>query len=341
MMNGSLIAYAPSRISTSGAPAMVHSFIFPVNLLYMAAMAPEPNHFRARFWGVRGSYPTTSPSMSDIGGDTSCVEISVSGQRLIFDAGTGIIPLGRDVCRRAATHPTSYIFLSHTHIDHLMGLYFFEPLLTAGARSFIYGPGRSNGALQQTLRQLTHNNLFPVTFDELKGKIEIHSLGGGEALRFGAPGKRLAMRKSPPSRNNANGELSIVTHKSPAHPRDGVMLYRIGYRGKTLVYATDVEQRPGGYADVIEFARGADMLIHDAQYLHGEYYGRTKSKKGWGHSTVEMAAEVAAKAQVKQLVLFHHDPQHSDPAMSRIARLSKRLFANSIVAYQGLELKLL
>jgi len=304
-------------------------------------MTLGPNDFRVRFWGVRGSYPTTSPGTSDIGGDTSCVEISVGGQRLIFDAGTGIIPLGKDICRRGGSHPTTYVFLSHTHIDHLMGLYFFEPLLTAGARSFIYGPGWSNGALQQTLRQLTHNNLFPVAFEELKGKIEVHSLGGGETLRFGAAGKRLLVRKRPPSRNSANGELSIATHKSPAHPREGVMLYRIEYRGKTVVYATDVEQRPGGYADVIEFAHGADMLIHDAQYLHGEYFSKTKSKKGWGHSTIEMAAEVAAKAQVKKLVLYHHDPQHDDPAMDRIARLSKKLYANSIVAYQGLELKLL
>lgn len=320
---------------------LVYSFIFPANLLYMAAMIPRPNEFRVRFWGVRGSYPTTSPGTSTIGGDTSCVEVSAGGRRLIFDAGTGIIPLGKAICRRATTHPTSFVFLSHTHIDHLMGLYFFEPLLTAGARSFIYGPGRSNGALQQTLRQLTHSNLFPVTFDELKGKIEVHSLGGGETLRFGAPGKRLAVHKHPLARQHPNGELSITTHQSPAHPREGVMLYRIEYRGKTLVYATDVEQRPGGYADVIAFAHGADMLIHDAQYLHSEYYSRSKSKKGWGHSTIEMATEVAAKARVKQLVLFHHEPQHDDPAMGRIARLSKKLFASSIVAYQGLELKLL
>lgn len=307
----------------------------------MAAMTTRPNDFRLRFWGVRGSYPTTDQRTSDIGGDTSCVEVSVGGRRLIFDAGTGIIPLGKAICQRAASSPNSYIFLSHTHIDHLMGLYFFEPVLTADARSFIYGPSQSQGTLQQTLRQLTHSNLFPVTFDELKGKIEVHSLGGGEILRFGAPGKRLAVRKYSPSQRKTNGQLSIATHKSQAHPRDGVMLYRIDYRGKTVVYATDVEQRPGGYADVIEFARGADLLIHDAQYLHGEYHSKTKPKKGWGHSTIEMAAEVAAKAQVKQLVLFHHEPRHDDRAMHRIERLGRQLFANSMVAYQGLELKLL
>jgi ribonuclease BN (tRNA processing enzyme) len=290
---------------------------------------------------VRGSYPTTDPSTSQTGGDTSCVEISIGGRRLIFDAGTGIIRLGKEICRRHTSQRTSYVFLSHTHIDHLMGLYFFEPLLTAGARSFIYGPARSNGALQKTLQQVTHSNLFPVTFDELKGTIEVHSLAGGEALQFGAPGERLSIRRSPPPPGRANGQPSIVTHSSPAHPREGVMLYRIQYRDKTLVYATDVEQRTGGYADIIEFAHGADMLIHDAQYLHAEYYSKSKSKKGWGHSTIEMAAEVAAKAKVKKLVLFHHEPQHDDSAMQRIAHLSKKLFSDSIVAYQGLELNLL
>ena len=159
-------------------------------------------------------------------------------------------------------------------------------------------------------------------------------------MRFSAPGARLTLRKLPPPRRNDDGQLSITTHKSSAHPRDGVMLYRVEYHGKTLVYATDVEEQPGGYADVIEFARGADLLIHDAQYLHGEYHSKTKSKKGWGHSTVEMAAAVAAKAQVKKLVLFHHEPQHDDRAMRRIERLGKKLFAESIVAYQGLELTL-
>ena len=307
----------------------------------MAAMAPGRNDFRVRFWGVRGSYPTTGPGTRDIGGDTACVEVNVGGQRLIFDAGTGIIPLGKEICRRAATAPLAYVFLSHTHIDHLLGLYFFAPLLTAGARSFIYGPGRSNGALWRTLQQLTHSNLFPVTFDELKGKTEVHSLAGGEVMRFSAPGARLTLRKPPPPRRNDDGQqLSITTHKSSAHPRDGVLLYRVEYHGKALVYATDVEEQPGGYADVIEFARGADLLIHDAQYLHGEYHSKSKSKKGWGHSTVEMAAVVAAKAQVKKLVLFHHEPQHDDRAMRRIERLGKKLFAESIVAYQGLELTL-
>jgi len=97
--------------------------------------------FRVRFWGVRGSYPTADPNTLATGGNTSCVEVLVGGRRLIFDAGTGIIPLGKALCNGGSLAPTAYVFLSHTHIDHVMGLCFFEPLLTPKARSFIIGPG--------------------------------------------------------------------------------------------------------------------------------------------------------------------------------------------------------
>lgn len=296
--------------------------------------------FRVRFWGVRGSYPTTDPSSGDFGGNTSCVEITAGGQRLIFDAGTGIIPLGKEICNGANGRPTAYVFLSHTHIDHVMGLCFFEPLLTSDARSYIYGPGNSNGALTRSLQQLTHSDLFPVSFDELKGKKEIHSLAGGESIRFRGPGKRPIVEKHSAPAQPGSGELTIVAHKSPAHPRFGVMLYRVNYHGKSVVYATDIEEQEGGCPDVIAFARGADLLIHDAQYLHGEYFSTSKPKKGWGHSTIEMAAAVAQKASVKRLVLFHHEPLHDDRAMRDIERRAKSLFPATITAREQSEINL-
>ena len=293
-----------------------------------------------RFWGVRGSYPTTTQHTRDFGGNTSCVEVVAAGQRCIFDAGTGIIPLGKEICRDPSSQPKAYVFLSHTHIDHVMGLCFFEPLLTVNSRSYIYGPGNSHGALARSLQQLTHSDLFPVSFDELKGKKEVHSLTGGELIRFRAPGKRPLIEK-PLARAQRDSEcLTIATYKSLAHPRFGVMLYRINYHHKSLVYATDVEEKAGGYPEIIDFARGADILIHDAQYLHDEYYSASKSKKGWGHSTIEMAAEVAHKAQVKRLVLFHHEPVHDDRVMRGIERRAKRLFPGTITAREGQEIKL-
>ena len=295
--------------------------------------------FRLKFWGVRGSYPTVDAATLTVGGNTSCVEVEVDGRRLIFDAGTGIIPLGKEFCN-GGDPPTVYVFLSHTHIDHVMGLCFFEPLLTPKARSFILGPGATPGALTRSLRHLTHSHLFPVSLDELKGKKEIYSLTGGESIRFGAPGRRPKIDKA-----RTNGatpqELLITTCKSSAHPLNGVMLYRVHYQNKSFVYATDIEQQEGGYPEIIEFARDADLLIHDAQYLHSEYVSRIKPRKGWGHSTVDLAVEVAQKAGVKRLALFHHEPTHDDKTMKEIGRQAKRLFSATVVAHEGMQIDLL
>jgi ribonuclease BN (tRNA processing enzyme) len=296
--------------------------------------------FRLKFWGVRGSYPTVDPATLEVGGNTACVEVDVDGRRLIFDAGTGIIGLGKEICDTPNPAP-AYIFLSHTHIDHVMGLCFFEPLLTPKGRSFILGPGSNPGALTRSLRHLTHSHLFPVSLDELKGKKEIFSLAGGEVMRFGAPGRRPKIELPRSSNGVLANELTITTCKSAAHPLNGVMLYRVHYRNKSFVYATDIEQQEGGYPEIIEFIRGADLLIHDAQYLDAEYCSRDKPRKGWGHSTVDLAAEVAQKAGVKRLALFHHEPTHDDKTMEKIGRHAKRLFHNTVVAHEGMQIDLL
>lgn len=301
--------------------------------------AKANREIRLKFWGVRGSYPTVDRASSTIGGNTSCVEVQVDGRRLIFDAGTGIIPLGKELCNGPAAVPAAYIFLSHTHIDHVMGLCFFEPLLTPKAHTFILGPGRTHGALTRSLRHLTHSDLFPVSLDELKGKKEIFSLAGGEIIRLGLPGHR---PKIFPARadNGADSELRIATYKSAAHPLNGVMLYRVSYDKKSFVYATDIEEQDGGYPEVIEFARGADLLIHDGQYLSDEYFSRTQPRKGWGHSTIELAIEVAKKSGVKQLALFHHEPTHDDKTMAMIEARAKQIFQSTVVAYEGMEIVL-
>ena len=296
--------------------------------------------FRIKFWGVRGSYPTVDPATLKFGGNTSCVEVNADGRRLIFDAGTGIIPLGKELCEGTASVPAAYIFLSHTHIDHVMGLCFFEPLLTAKARTFILGPGDSHGALTRSLRHLTHGDLFPVSLEELRGKKEIFSLAGGEIIRFGIPGRRPKIEAIRSVNGVPADELIVTTCKSSAHPLNGVMLYRVHYQDKSFVYATDIEEQEGGYPDIIEFIRGADLLIHDAQYLHDEYVSRTKPRKGWGHSTVELAIDVAKKAEVKRLALFHHEPTHDDKTMKVIATRAKESFQSAVVAHEGMEIVL-
>ncbi|HYA28825.1 MAG TPA: MBL fold metallo-hydrolase [Acidobacteriota bacterium] len=296
--------------------------------------------FRVRFWGVRGSYPTTDAQTRRVGGNTACVEVIAGGRRFIFDAGTGIIALGRSLSGNSVSVPVSYIFLSHTHLDHILGLSFFEPLLTTHRHTYIFGPHADGKSLAHQLQLLTRTSLFPVALDELKGEKEIHSLNGGELLRFEAGSDRPRIGRYNAANSLLGDGPTIATHKSAAHPRDGVMLYRVNYLGKSLVYATDIEQKGGGFPEVIEFARGADLLIHDAQYLHGEYFAKKKSKKGWGHSTIEMAATVAKKAQVKRLVLFHHEPLHDDVAMQAIERQAKRLFPGAVTARENGQIKL-
>ncbi len=297
--------------------------------------------FRVKFWGVRGSYPVSNPKKLRFGGHTSCVEVQAGGHRLIFDAGTGIIPLGKRMLENQKTPLHLCVFLSHTHHDHLIGLYFFEPLLKATTSLEIFGPNSSRKSLRRTLQAAMDSEFFPIGLEDFKARKKIHSLKGGETIRIKTGTSKPRVAKKESLHKPAFDGVTIDTHRSSAHPRTGVLLYRVNYRGKSLVYATDIEEKKGGYKDVIEFVRGTDLLIHDAQYLTREYLSHTASRRGWGHSTIERAAEVAKKAKVKRLALFHHEPAREDKEMRTIERQARRLFPASVAAYEGMQLSLL
>ncbi|HVN87091.1 MAG TPA: MBL fold metallo-hydrolase [Candidatus Binatia bacterium] len=277
---------------------------------------------RVRFWGVRGSYPAPGPATAKIGGNSSCVEIGVGEQTLIFDAGTGIIGLGRDLVRRPG-EPSAHIFLSHLHHDHIEGLRFFAPVYSPEWRCHVYGNGSGPKALERLLARTMTPHLFPVALSQLPAKLSIRELHERERLRF-------------------DGGHPLIVHSrfSRAHPKVGVTMYRVSCGGRSVVYATDVEAPKGGHEDVVAFARGADLLIHDAQYTDEEYYGGHLNKAGWGHSTVRMAAEAARDAQVKQLILYHHDPEHSDGLVRRLETLARSIFPRSRAAWEGMEVRL-
>ncbi len=292
------------------------------------------------FWGVRGSYPTSNSATLKFGGHTSCVEVQTGEHRLIFDGGTGIIPLGKGLLQSGRSPLQLYLFLSHTHHDHIIGLYFFEPLLKPTTQLFIFGPDTARKSLRATLQNAMSSDFFPIGFEEVKARKEIHSLNGGETIRLKS-GKVKPSISQDASARLRNGDVTVTTHKSPAHPKHGVLLYRVSYRDKSIVYATDIEQQNGGYPEVIEFVRGADLLIHDAQYLHCEYASPTDSRIGWGHTTVERAVQVAQKAEVKRLVLFHHEPTHDDTTLQQIEQKAQLLLPATVAAYEGMTIDLL
>jgi len=293
--------------------------------------------FRLEFWGVRGSYPTPDKTTLAYGGHTSCVEASVGAHHLIFDAGTGIIPLGKKLANGRSAPEHLNLFLSHTHHDHVFGFYFFEPLFRPGNQVCVFGPGSPTKPLHNTLRAAMEPRFFPVKLRDIDANSKFYSLRGGERVELRDSGNLPRVDRAGAEKPE-NG-VTILVKRSKAHP-NGVLLYRINYRGKSVVYATDVEQKDGGYPDIIRFIRGADVLIHDAQYLNREYHSATSPRTGWGHSTVERAAEVAKKSAVKRLILFHHEPTHDDATVTAMEKRAQRIFPGAVAAYEGMKLDL-
>ncbi|MFZ5858073.1 MAG: MBL fold metallo-hydrolase [Chloroflexota bacterium] len=289
--------------------------------------------FTIRFWGVRGSYPSPGNATVRYGGNTPCVEVTAGGRTIILDAGTGIIPLGRDLVRRAGGKPLETLLLvSHLHHDHTQGFPFFTPAYIPSTRLHVYGLGADAESLERVLESNQSAQRFPVSLREMGAAKEIRSVRETEEIVWEENGVRVQS----PAASVGRDALRVRIHRSYAHP-GGVYVYRVEWRGRSLVYATDTEGYVGGDRRLVAFARGADVLIHDAQYSEAHYRA---SAQGFGHSTVEMACEVAAAAGVGRLVLFHHDPSYDDAKLDALQAHARSLFVNAQTAYEELTLEL-
>lgn len=294
------------------------------------------DELRVRFWGVRGSYPTPGAGTVNYGGNTACVEINAGSRTIILDAGTGVIPLGRELARRHI-HEVVLLF-SHLHHDHTQGFPFFVPAYIPSARLHIFGPDGMHESLQNVLEHNQSSETFPISLREMASWKEIQPVRESQVIIWDEAGVRLG--KS--GEGLHHDAVVIRIHKSYAHP-GGVYVYRITWRGKSVVYATDTEGYVGTDRKLVQFARNADILIHDAQYLEAHYRGQLAgfpATQGYGHSTVTMACEVAVTAEVGQLILFHHDPSYSDAVIAGMEATAKAQFANTRAAQEGLEIVL-
>ncbi len=310
-----------------------------------------PQHdLTVRLWGVRGSYPVPGPQTVRYGGNTACIEIRSGNRLLILDAGTGIIPLGEQII---AEYKKKYphnnhklqvvVLLTHTHHDHIQGLPFFLPAHQGFCSMYIFGPQLLGEDLQHTLSISMEPRYCPVRLEEMSSEKIISHISENDILILRGPEDEPYLHKN----HNFNGSVEIRPHDlkvsayhSYAHPKDGVLIFRVSVNGKSIVYATDTEGYTGGDSRLINFARDADLLIHDAQYINEEYTDPVHPKQGYGHSTVDMACEVASKANVGKLVLFHHDPAHDDDLMDQIESYARRLFPNAVAARENMQLSL-
>ena len=282
-------------------------------------MAEVREQFIVRFWGVRGSIACPGLNTVRYGGNTSCIEMLVSDRRLIFDGGTGLRELGLSLLKEMPVQAD--MFFTHSHWDHIQGFPFFVPAFVPGNRFNIYGAIAPNGStIEQRLNdQMLHPN-FPVPLQIMGADLKFCDIEIGETIKV--------------------GDL-IVENALLNHPGEAVG-YRVTWNNRVAAYITDTEHFPDRLDEnVLWLVRDADVMIYDATYTDEEYHHEKTSKVGWGHSTWQEAVKVAKAANVKQLVIFHHDPIHSDDFMDQIALNTKAAFPNSVIAKEGMTIDLM
>jgi len=283
-----------------------------------------------RFWGTRGSIAAPGPKTARYGGNTSCVEVRASdGTVIILDCGTGARELGLHLARTMPQPIRLHLFIGHTHWDHIQGFPFFVPAFLPGSELNIYAPIGFQRGLEEAMAGQMEYSYFPVKMRDLRSRIHFTELDEG----FFRVGDVLV-------------ETQYMNHTAPT------IAYRMTSDGATIAYATDhepfwnasgrVSQHPGDERH-IAFLKGANLVIHDAQYTEEEY----RDKVGWGHSSIEYAVDVALAAGVERLVLFHHDPAHDDDTMDRMEVMARAHVARRgqaldvLAAREGLELQVM
>ena len=256
---------------------------------------------QVKLWGTRGAIPTPSASQTAYGSNTACVAVRTGDRRqLVLDGGMGLHWLGKDLLQSGFSSGTgrAYILLTHTHWDHIQGIPFCYPMLISGNRFFIYGRGSSSTSLVDLLKQQMDDTYCPVPnfFEDFIGAtVQVENIDAGEFFI---------------------GETRIVA-REVNHVPDAVCLgYRLENGTSSLAYLPDVEYLEEEHRQqALELAQGVDLLIHNAHFTATEY----PTHRGQGYATDADALDIAARAKVGRLLLFHHHPERDDEAIDRIA----------------------
>jgi phosphoribosyl 1,2-cyclic phosphodiesterase len=272
---------------------------------------------KVKVWGARGSVPSPGPETNRYGGNTSCVQVTLSdGSMVVLDAGTGIRSLGLTL---AGSVPRVHILLTHLHLDHIQGLMFFAPAFRPKSELVIWGPKSTEAPLESRIARYISAPLSPVEVRELPCDMSFRDAPASE-WEIGP----------------AHVRAASVTHRGPT------LGYRITDGDCVLCYIPDHEPGLGtSLADVspewvsgYDLAHGASLLIHDCQYSDEEYPDHV----GWGHSALGDSLTFARRVDADRVLLFHHDPLHSDDYLDSFAGTACQRFAEMGGAPERLEL---
>lgn len=297
------------------------------------------------FWGVRGSYPVPGPSTIRYGGHTSCIEVrSAAGHTLIVDAGTGLRELGNKLAAEQHAGGASHyhILLSHVHWDHIQGLPFFPPAYIEGTKISIYALRAAAEELKHVIAGITRQEFFPVPLDSIPATFEFHEVKANDPLSaydfdilplmlnhpFGAVGYRIHADRASWAYVCDTAPFDQVLHKQHFLP--------------SLPTLTDADRRQLALlrADLINGLRGTDTVVFDTHFLPEEY----ERFPHWGHSTPDHALALCNGNDIRQLVLYHHAPSHSDQIMDQMAGKYRKLGAqvniNVVAAHERMSLKI-
>lgn len=269
-----------------------------------------------RFWGVRGSYTAPFDTHLRVGGNTSCVEIRVDDHVMICDAGTGIIPFGNEMMKQGKIREL-LIILTHYHWDHICGLPFFVPAFIPDWKISFFGPGHNCRDIEEHVSAQMRAPYFPVGTETWLAKIKYLDPPRDHRLSYGPISLSYQSVHHPGTtfgyRMNVNGRIVLYISDNECLFLDKSIRQKYGeFSAEEQELLSEMQREE--YDAELKLIAGADILIHDAQYTLDDY----RKKRGWGHSCYIDTVNTAIDAGVKELYLFHHDPNYDDSAIEKI-----------------------
>lgn len=268
---------------------------------------------KVKFYGTRGSIPICHKDFLEFGGNTTSIKITRDNGRVaLIDAGSGIRNLGKDLKKEGFDQNQLFIGFTHFHWDHIQGFPFFQQAYDPDLVINILAMGQDRGIenLEDVFKNQMRAEYFPVPLDMMGASFNFLHLPQNELVINDAV-------------------IRVVKQNHPG----GSFGYEMYDNGRKLIFCTDLEHGDAIRPEIVEFCKGADLLVHDAQYTHEEL----QKHKGWGHSSYDQAIEVAERAGVKHLILTHHDPEHDDEFLRQMEIECKRKYPNCELAREGIE----